>query len=94
MTARMIYCQKLQQQAEGLSRVPYTGELGKRIYENISKAAWQLWLQRQTLFINEKRLDVRTPAAKQLLQTEMENFLFGQVDRKPEGYIPPHKDEH
>lgn len=93
MASRLIYCQKLQQQAEGLTRVPCGGELGQRIYDNISKAAWQLWLQRQTMFINENRLAVRESATKEFLNLEMEKFFFTTVDSRPEGYIPQVKND-
>lgn len=85
----MIYCQKLQKEAEGLAAPPYPGELGARIYANISKEAWQQWMSHQTLLINENRLSLADPKARAFLAAEMEKFLFGEGSSKPAGYIPP-----
>jgi len=87
--ARMIFCTFLQRDAEGLERVPYPGELGQRIYANISKEAWQQWLRHQTMLMNEYRLTPIDPKARQFLVEEMEKFLFGGGAQKPEGYVPP-----
>lgn len=89
---RMIYCQKLQKEAEGLASPPYPGELGQRIFNHISKEAWQLWLQRQIMFINEYRLSLADPKARKMLATEMEQFLFGNSENLPGGYVPPGQD--
>ncbi len=88
---RIIQCQKLQKEAEGLDFPPYPGELGKKIFQNISKEAWDQWLARQTMFINEYRLNLADPKARKMLEEEMENFLFGDTDNTPEGYVPPDK---
>lgn len=85
---RMIHCAKLQKQAEGLSNPPYPGELGKKIYEEISQEAWQQWLSHQTMLINEYRLSMLDPKAREFLAREMEMFLFGSGSQKPSGYIP------
>lgn len=87
--SHMIYCQKLQKEAEGLVAPPYPGELGARIYANISKEAWQQWMSHQTLLINENRLSLADPKARAFLAAEMEKFLFGAGSSKPAGYIPP-----
>lgn len=87
--SRMIYCQKLQKEAEGLVAPPYPGELGARIYANISKEAWQQWMSHQTLLINENRLSLADPKTRAFLAEEMEKFLFGAGSSKPAGYIPP-----
>lgn len=84
-----IFCQKLQQQAEGLDYPPYPGELGQKIYNNISKQAWQQWLNHQTMLINEYRLNMLDSKARDFLRTEMEKFLFGGGSEKPSGYQPP-----
>ena len=86
---RTIYCQKQQQQSEGLAFVPWPGALGKRVFENIGKAAWAQWLAHQTMLINENRLSPLDPKHRALLETEMEKFLFGDGAEKPAGYIPP-----
>lgn len=85
---RTVFCLKLQKEAPGLANVPYPGELGEKIYENISQEAWQQWLRHQTLLINENRLSLVDPAARQLLATEMEAFLFGSGSAKPQGFVP------
>lgn len=86
---RMIHCQKLNKEAEGFDRAPYPGPLGQRIYDNISKEAWQLWLSHQTMLINEYRLSMLDPKARQFLAVEMEKFLFGDGSEKPAGFVEP-----
>ena len=86
---RTIFCQKQQQQSEGLAFVPWPGALGKRVFENIGKAAWAQWLAHQTMLINENRLSPLDPKHRAFLETEMEKFLFGDGAEKPAGYIPP-----
>lgn len=85
---RLIHCSKLDQEAEGLDFAPYPGELGQRIYQTISKPAWQLWLSHQTMLINEYRLNLMDATARSFLKTEMEKFLFGEGSDKPTGYKP------
>jgi len=87
--SRTIFCVKLNQEAEGLNFAPYPGELGKRIYEQISKAAWSQWLAHQTMLINENRLSPLDPKARKYLEGEMEKFLFGEGSAAPAGYVPP-----
>lgn len=86
--SRMIYCKKLKKEAEGLDRPPYPGDLGKRVYEEISKEAWQGWLNHQTMLINEYRLNMLDAEARKFLATEMDKFLFGEGSEKPQGYVP------
>ncbi|HEY7753439.1 MAG TPA: oxidative damage protection protein [Steroidobacteraceae bacterium] len=87
--ARMVQCVLLGREAEGLDRAPYPGELGQRILENVSKEAWQKWLAHQTMLINEYRLVVFEPKARQFLVAEMEKFLFGGGSKPPDGYVDP-----
>ena len=87
--ARTIFCTFLQREAEGLERAPYPGELGQRIYENISKEAWQQWVRHQTMLMNESRLTPIDPKARKFLVEEMEKFLFAGGSQKPEGYVAP-----
>jgi Fe-S cluster biosynthesis and repair protein YggX len=89
MNMRQIYCVKLQKDTEGLEKPPFANELGQKIYANISKEAWQLWLNHQTMLINEYRLSSIDPKARQFLMQEMEKFLFGHGSNKPEGFVPP-----
>jgi Fe-S cluster biosynthesis and repair protein YggX len=85
----MVQCVKLNKEAEGLQRPPYPGELGKRIYENVSQEAWRMWLAHQTMLINEYRLTPIEPKARKLLEEEMEKFFFGDGSEKPKEYTPP-----
>ena len=87
--ARMVYCEKLKREAEGLGFAPWPGPLGKRVYDSISKQAWGEWLAHQTMLINENRLSPLEPATRKFLEAEMEKFLFGEGAEKPSGYTPP-----
>ena len=84
-----VHCVKLQREEEGLDRAPYPGDLGQKILNQISKQAWQMWLNHQTMLINEYRLSLIDPKAREFLVKEMEKFLFGVGSAKPEGFIPP-----
>ena len=86
---RMVQCQMLDQELEGLTFQTWPGELGKRIYENISQQAWQQWMNLQTMLINENRLSPLDPEHRKFLEVEMEKFLFGGGSEKPEGYVAP-----
>ena len=86
---RTIFCSYLKREADGLDRIPYPGEIGKRIFENISKEAWQQWLRHQTMLMNEYRLSPIEPKARQFLVEEMEKFLFSSGSEKPEGFVNP-----
>jgi len=87
--SRTINCVKLNKEAEGLDRVPYPGDLGKRIFENVSKEAWQQWLRQQTMLINEYRLSPMDPKARTFLEEQMEKFFFGEGVETPPDYVPP-----
>jgi len=87
--SRMVHCIKLGREAEGLDRQPYPGELGKRIYEQVSKQAWADWLRHQTLLINENRLSPMDPKHRRFLEQQMERFFFGEGAEIPQGYVPP-----
>ncbi|ALA25579.1 Fe(2+)-trafficking protein [Piscirickettsia salmonis] len=88
--SRTIHCQKLNKNAEGLDRPTYPGELGQRIFDNISKEAWDMWLTHQTMLINEYRLSMIDPKARSMLVEEMEKFLFSNSEtEKPDGYTAP-----
>jgi Fe-S cluster biosynthesis and repair protein YggX len=86
--ARKIKCSFLKREAEGLDYLPYPGELGKRIYNNISKEAWTQWVAHQTMLINENRLTPIEPKARAFLVAEMEKFLFGGGSEKPKDFVP------
>ncbi len=87
--ARMVNCIKLNKEAEGLERPTYPGELGQRIFDSVSKEAWQQWLKQQTMLINELRLSPVNPEHRALLEKEMEKFFFEGGSAMPEGYTPP-----
>lgn len=85
----MVQCVVLKREAPGLDRPPYPGELGKRIYEHVSREAWNRWIQHQVMLINEHRLSPVEPKARQFLEQQMEQFFFGTGSSRPEGYVPP-----
>ncbi len=86
--ARMVNCEKLGKEMEGLERPTYPGDLGKRIYLNISKEAWAQWVRHQTILINEYRLSPIEPKARKFLEEEMEKFLFGDGGTVPDQFNP------
>jgi Fe-S cluster biosynthesis and repair protein YggX len=85
----MVKCVRLGREAEGLTRQPWPGELGKRVYDNVSKDAWQEWLGHQTMLINENRLNALDPNARSFLAGEMEKFFFGEGADKPAEFVEP-----
>ncbi|MFN9709129.1 MAG: oxidative damage protection protein [Burkholderiales bacterium] len=89
---RIIQCTYLNKEAEGLDFAPYPGELGLRIYQQICKEAWQLWLKHQTMLVNENRLNLADQRARAYLVRQMENFFFGQGADRPAGFVPPQAD--
>ena len=87
---RMVQCVKLGREAEGLEAPTYPGELGQRIFEQVSKEAWQQWLGRQTILINEYRITPVDPKARKFLEEEMEKFFFGDEETElPGGFVSP-----
>jgi Fe-S cluster biosynthesis and repair protein YggX len=86
--ARMVQCVKLGREAEGLDFPPYPGALGKRIFEQVSKQAWQHWLEQQKRLINEMRLNLADPKARQYLAQQMEQHFFGTGAEEASGYVP------
>lgn len=87
--ARTVYCKYLKKEAEGLDFQLYPGELGEEIFNNISKEAWAEWQKKQTMLINEKRLNMMQPEARSFLEEQMKAFLFEGKDVEIEGYTPP-----
>lgn len=87
-TVKSIFCQKLQQELPALTTPPLPGNLGQRIYANISARAWALWQNQQTMLINEYRLNLLEATARAFLLQEMEKFLFGEGSTVPPGYVP------
>ena len=87
--SRKVNCIKLGKEADGLATLPYPGELGKRIYEQVSQEAWKMWLGHQTMLINEYRLTPIEPKAREFLEEEMEKFFFGEGSEKPKEFVAP-----
>jgi Fe-S cluster biosynthesis and repair protein YggX len=87
--ARLVQCVLLKREAPGLDRAPYPGELGQRIFENVSKEAWARWITHQTMLLNEYRLTPVEPKARKFLVAEMEKFFFGTGSKAPEGFVAP-----
>lgn len=86
--ARTVQCVKLGREAEGLDLPPLPGALGKRVFDNVSKEAWQGWVRYQTMLINENRLSLADPRARQYLAQQMEAYFFGEGADTPSGYTP------
>ena len=86
---RIVKCIKLGREAEGLDFPVYPGELGQRIFENVSKEAWNQWIQHQTMLVNEYRLNLADIKARKYLATQMEAYFFGDGVIQPAGYVPP-----
>jgi Fe-S cluster biosynthesis and repair protein YggX len=91
--ARTVKCVVLGVEAEGLDYAPYPGELGKRIYDSVSKEAWQRWLKHQTMLLNEYRLTPIDPKARKFLVEEMEKFFFSGGSHKPKEFVDPNDSE-
>jgi Fe-S cluster biosynthesis and repair protein YggX len=85
----MVQCVKLGREAEGLDKPPFKGELGQRVYENISAEAWRGWLEHSKMLINEYRLDLTSEQGQHIWMTELEKFFFGEGSAKP----PEFKDQ-
>lgn len=85
---RTIDCFKLKKSLSGLAKAPFPGPLGERIYNQISQEAWTMWISHQTMLINEYRLSLIEPTAREYLRKEMENYFFGEGSKKPDGFSP------
>jgi Fe-S cluster biosynthesis and repair protein YggX len=86
--ARMVNCVKLGRELPGLNRPPFGGELGKRVFENVSQEAWALWQDQSTLLINHYGLNLRDPAAQKFLMQQLEQFFFGEGAQLPQDWTP------
>jgi len=89
--SRMVNCIKLGREAEGLEFPPVPGELGKRLYENVSKEAWQQWVKLQTMLINENRLSLADAKSRAYLAEQMQKHFFGEGADNISGFVPPAK---
>jgi Fe-S cluster biosynthesis and repair protein YggX len=89
-TGHMVFCVKFQREMPGLDEAPFdTHPLGQRIYENVSKEAWKLWLEHMKMIMNEYRLNLGTTEAQEFLLKQMEDYFFGEGSAFPPGYQPP-----
>ncbi|MGI9047633.1 MAG: oxidative damage protection protein [Burkholderiales bacterium] len=89
--AKTVQCVKLKREAEGLDYPPYPGELGQKIFENVSKEAWKGWLEHQKMLVNENRLNLADIKARKYLAEQMERHFFGAGAEAAAGYTPPSK---
>ena len=83
-----VNCIKLGHPAEGLEKLPFKGELGQRIFDNVSKEAWKNWLEHSKMLINEYRLDLTSESGQRLWMTECEKFFFGEGSSAPAEFRP------
>ena len=86
---RVVQCIKLGREAEGLDFPPYPGDLGNRIFEQVSKPAWKTWLEHQKMLVNENRLNLADAKARKYLHEQMERYFFGAGAEVPSGFVPP-----
>jgi Fe-S cluster biosynthesis and repair protein YggX len=86
---RMVNCVKFGREMPGLDRQPWKGELGKKIYDNVSKDAWRMWIEYSKMLMNEYRLNPLDPNSQKFIEEQMEQFFFGEGAKLPEGYVPP-----
>jgi Fe-S cluster biosynthesis and repair protein YggX len=87
--ARMVQCVKLGREAEGLEKQPIKGDLGKRVFENVSRDAWKMWLEHSKMLINEYRIDLMSESGQRIWMTELEKYFFGEGAQLPAEYVPP-----
>jgi Fe-S cluster biosynthesis and repair protein YggX len=89
-TGRKVFCVKFQREMPGMDEVPFEGHpLGQKIYENVSKEAWKMWLEHMKMIMNEYRLNLGTQEAQQFLLDQMEKYFFGEGAALPPDYMPP-----
>lgn len=87
--ARKVFCVKFQREMPGLDEPPFNGELGEKIYQNVSKEAWKMWLEQMKMIMNEYRLNLGTSEAQEFLLKQMEEYFFGEGAALPANYVPP-----
>ncbi len=86
---RIVHCVKFGKDLPGLDRVPWKGELGKKVYENVSKDAWKLWIEHSKMLMNEYRLNPLDPQSQKIMEEQMDQFFFGEGAKLPAEYVPP-----
>jgi Fe-S cluster biosynthesis and repair protein YggX len=85
----MVKCVKFQRELPGLDEPPFDNDLGLRIYENVSKDAWKMWLEHLKMILNEYRLNLADRESQKIVKQQMEEYFFGQGAALPPGYVPP-----
>ena len=90
--ARMVNCVKMGKELPGMKWKPFVGELGQRIFDNVSDEAWRMWLEHSKMLINEYRLDVTSEQGQRVWMTELEKFFWGEGGTKPADYVAPKHD--
>ncbi len=88
MAQRMVNCVMLKKELPGLDEPPWAGDLGQRIYDNVSQQAWDSWLDHLRMLINEYRLVPSTKEAQDFIAKQMEQFFFGEGSAQVPGYVP------
>jgi Fe-S cluster biosynthesis and repair protein YggX len=88
--ARKVFCAKFQREMEGLDEIPFEGHpLGRKIYDNISKEAWKMWVEHMKMLMNEYRLNLGTQQAQEFLIQQMDSYFFGEGAALPPDFVPP-----
>jgi Fe-S cluster biosynthesis and repair protein YggX len=85
---RTVMCVKFGKKMPGLDRIPWKGDIGKRVFENVSKEAWKLWIEHSKMIMNEYRLNPADPNSQKIMGEQMEQFFFGEGAKLPAGYVP------
>jgi Fe-S cluster biosynthesis and repair protein YggX len=88
-SGRMVKCVKFGKEMPGLDQVPWKGELGQRVFENVSMEAWKMWIEYSKMIMNEYRLNPLDPKSHQIMEEQMEKFFFGEGAQLPPDYVPP-----
>ena len=88
-TGRKVFCAKFQREMPGLDEAPFDNEMGERIFENVSKEAWKMWLEQMKMIMNEYRLNLGTQEAQEFLLKQMDQYFFGDGAALPPGFVPP-----
>ena len=89
MAERMVKCVKFQKELPGIDEPPFSNALGQRIFDNVSKDAWKLWLEHLKMIVNEYRLNLIDRESQRVVQQQMEEYFFGEGAALPPGYVPP-----
>lgn len=87
--AHMVFCAKYKQELPGLEEPPFDSELGQKVYKTISQRAWNEWVERQKMLLNEYRLQPWTPQAQEFLVEQMNDFFYGSGGELPKEYVAP-----